>query len=223
MKNNSELQKDVQDAIQWEPLLHAAEIGVTVKDGVVTLTGTVDNYAKKSEAEDATKNVAGVKAVVEKIEVRFSNSWSKSDNEIATEVLNALKWNWQIPNDNVKVKVENGWVTLEGELNWDYQRVAARQAVEKLMGVKGVTNNTKVKPDSKDSLEAKDIKRALDRNWSIDANDIDVSVSGTKVTLTGTVVSWYQKDEAEKIAWKAPGVWSVVNDLVVEYDYSMVD
>ncbi len=223
MKNNAELQKDVQDAIKWEPLLNAAEIGVTVKDGVVTLTGTVDNYSKKSEAEDAAKNVAGVKAVVEKIEVEFSNSWSKNDNEIATEVLNALKWNWQVPNDKVKVKVEKGWVTLEGELNWDYQRVAAKEAVERLTGVKGVSNNTKVKPDSKDTIEAKDIKSALDRNWSIDANDIDVSVSGTKVTLTGTVDSWYQKDEAEKIAWKAPGVWSVVNDLVVEYDYSMVD
>lgn len=223
MKTNAELQKDVQDAIKWEPLLNAAEIGVTVKDGVVTLTGTVDNYLKKSEAEDAAKNVAGVSAVVEKIEVRFTNSWSKNDNEIATEVVEALQKSWQIPNDKVKVKVENGWVTLEGELNWEYQRVAARDLVEKLMGVKGVSNNTKVKADLKDSIEEKDIKKALDRHWSINAEDITVHVSGTKVTLTGSVDSLYQKEEAEKIAWKAPGVWSIENNLVVEYDYSMVD
>ena len=108
MKNNAELQKDVQDAIKWEPLLNAAEIGVTVKDGVVTLTGVVDSYSKKTEAEDAAKNVAGVKAVVEKIEIKISSKWSKKDdNEIAAEVLNAFKWNWQVPEDKVKVKVED--------------------------------------------------------------------------------------------------------------------
>ncbi len=223
MKNNAELQKDVQDAIKWEPLLNAAEIGVIVKDGVVTLTGTVDNYFKKSEAEGAAKNVAGVKAVVEKIEVKYSNTWSKTDGEIATEVVNAFKWNWQVPNDKIKVKVEDGWVTLEGELHWGYQRIAAREAVEKLKGVKGVFNNTKIKSESKEAIEAKDIRNALDRHWSINADDITVNVSGTEVTLTGTVTSWYQKQEAEKIAWKAKGVGSVDNELVVEYDYSLIN
>lgn len=116
MKNNSELQKAVQDAIQWEPLLHAAEIGVTAKDGIITLTGTVDNYSKKSEAEDAAKNVAGVKVVIEKIEVKLGDDGKTTDSDIATEIVNALKWSWQVPNDKVKARVENGWVTLEGEL-----------------------------------------------------------------------------------------------------------
>jgi osmotically-inducible protein OsmY len=224
MKNNAELQKDVQDAIKWEPLLNAAEIGVTVKDGVVTLTGVVDNYTKKSEAEDAAKNVAGVKAVVEKIEVKFSNGWSKtSDGEIATEVLNAFKWSWRVPNDKVKIKVESGWVTLDGELEYNYQSEAARDAVKNLLGVTGVSNNIHIKSTTQEVTEKADIEAALRRNWSIYDNDIDVKVSGHKATLTGTVDSWYQKDEAGRIAFNAPGVWSVDNELVVDYDYSFMD
>ena len=222
MKNNAELQKDVQDAIKWEPLLNAAEIGVTVKDGIVTLTGTVDSYAKKYEAEDAAKNVAGVKAVVEKIDVKLAHWGKTTDAEIATEVLNAFKWNWRIPNDKVKVKVESGWVTLEGELNWNYQREAATDAVKNLLGVIGVSNNLKIKSETHDAVEKMDIESALRRNWSINDDDIEVEVSGTTVTLTGTVKSWYQRDEAEKIVWNAPGVWSVDNELVVEYYYDLV-
>jgi len=223
MKTNEVLQKDVQDAIKWEPLLNAAEIGVTAKDGIVTLTGTVDNYSKKSEAEDAAKNVAGVTAVVEKIEVKFASSWSKSNNEIATEVLNALKARWDVPNDKVKVKVENGWITLEGTLQWNYQKEAAEDAIEYLMGVTGVTNNIKLKSETEDAIEKADIENALNRNWSIYDNNIQVKVSGHKATLTGTVSSLYQKDEAERIAWNAPGVWTVDNQLEVEYDYALAE
>ena len=154
MKNNSELQKDVQDAIKWEPLLNAAEIGVTVKDGIVTLTGTVDSYSKKTEAEDAAKNVAGVKAVVEKIEIKLNNGRAKKDdNEIAGEVLNALKWHWQIPNDKIKVKVEKGRVTLEGELEWNYQKEAAIKTVKNLLGVTNVTSFIIIKSESNDRIE----------------------------------------------------------------------
>lgn len=224
MKNNAELQKDVQDAIKWEPLLNAAEIGVTVKDGVVMLTGVVDNYTKKSEAEDAAKNVAGVKAVVEKIEVRFSGSWNKtSDGEIATEVLNAFKWNWRVPNDTIKVKVENGWVTLEGEVAYNYQSEAAKDAIKNLSGVTGVANNITIKQTATEVVEKADIESALRRNWSINDSDIEVKVSGHRATLTGTVDSWYQKEEAGRITYKAPGVWSVDNELIVDYDYSMMD
>ena len=222
MKNNAELQKDVQDAIKWEPLLNAAEIGVTVKDGVVTLTGVVDSYAKKLEAEDAAKNVTGVKAVVEKLEVKFGSYGKTTDGEIATEVLNALKWNWQVPEDKVKVKVENGWITMTGELHWNYQKEAAKDAVKNLLGIKGVSNNINIQSETHDAIEKFDIESALRRNWAINDDDITVEVAGTRVTLTGTVNSWYQRDEAEKIAWKAAGVSYVDNDLVVEYDYDLV-
>ena len=218
MKTNESLQKDVQDAIKWEPLLHAAEIGVIVKDGVVTLTGTVDNYLKKTEAETAAKNVAGVKAVVEKIEVVYNSFWIKKTNqEIATEVISALRLNWNVPNDTVHVKVEDGWVTLDGDLAWNYQRESAKNAVKNLEGVKGITSNIKIKSDNTDSIEKDDIEKALSRNWSINDNDIKVKVNANEVTLSGTVDSYYQKDEAERIAWNAPGVWSVNNELSVGY------
>jgi osmotically-inducible protein OsmY len=224
MKTNEELQKDVQNAIKWEPLLHAAEIGVSVKDGVVTLTGNVDSYSKKIEAENATKNIAGVKVVVENIEVKFNSGWAvKDDNDIAKEIINAYMWNWQVPNDKVKVKVENGWVTLEGELSWDYQKTAAKNAVSKLTGVMGVFNNITIKSESQDKVEKDEIVDALNRNWSLREQDIEVEVSNHKVTLSGTVNSWYQKDEAARIAWSASGVWTVENELEIEYEYELMD
>lgn len=222
MKTNEELQKDVQNAIKWEPLLHAAEIGVTVNDGVVTLTGIVDGYFKKKEAENAAKNVSGVKAVVEEIEIKYSNTLTKTDNDIAHEVLKALKDNWSVSEDHVKVKVEDGWVTLEGELSWNFQRQDAKTAISFLPGVKGVTNEIKIKSDIKDAIEKKDVEKALSRSWSLNAKDITVTVNGTNVKLTGFVDSIYQKDQAEKIVWKTPGIWSIDNDLVVEYDYAML-
>lgn len=224
MKTNEELQKDVQDAIKWEPLLRAAEIGVTVKDGVVTLSGTVDSYAKKSEAEDATKKVTGVKVVVEQIEIKtFSDLYNRDDNDLANEVLNAYRWNWEIPDDKLKVKVENGWITLDGEVQWNYQREAAARLIKKLIGIKGVSNNITIKSETHDEIEKMAIESALARNWSIKEQDIHVNVSNNKVILTGTVGSWYEKDEAERQAWKAPGVEIVDNDIVVEYDYSLVN
>ena len=223
MKNNQELQLDVQNAIKWEPLLHADEIGVTAKDGVVTLTGNVDSYAKKIEAETASKKVIGVRALIENIEVKFPNSWSKSDVEVANEVLGALKSNWSVPKDKVTVMVENGWVTLEGQLPWNYQKEAAKNAINFLSGVKGVSNNIKIKSESHDSIEKKDVENAIARSWSVDDSDLKVEVSGSTVTLTGTVDSWYQKEEAGRIAWNTPGIWHVKNELEVDYYYSLVD
>jgi len=219
MKNNSELQTDVQDAIKWEPSLHAAEIGVSVKDGVVTLSGTVDSYAKKHEAEKATKTVAGVKAIVEELDVHFPNSFSKNDNEIAAEVLKAFDSNWSVPADKVKVKVENGLVTLDGELHWNFEREAAKHAVRYLMGVKGVIDNITIKSEVENAVEKKAIESALKRNWNIDDEDITVKADGHTATLSGTVNSWYQRDEAGRIAWDAPGVWMVDNNLAINYKY----
>eukprot|EP01098_Paradermamoeba_levis_P015926 TRINITY_DN8358_c0_g1_i2.p2 TRINITY_DN8358_c0_g1~~TRINITY_DN8358_c0_g1_i2.p2 ORF type:complete len:224 (-),score=27.56 TRINITY_DN8358_c0_g1_i2:2870-3541(-) len=223
MKNNTELQADVQNAIKWEPLMHAAEIGVTAKDGVVTLTGVVDSYTKKLEAENAAKRVIGVKALVEEIEIHFPNSWTKTDAEIASEVLTALQSNGSIPKDKVTVKVENGWVTLEGELPWNYQKEAAKTAVHYLTGVKGVSNNITIKSEIHDAIEQKDVEDAIARSWSVDDTDINVSVSGTTVTLSGTVNSWYEKEEAGRIAWNTPGIWHAKNELVVDYDYAIID
>lgn len=219
MKTDSQLQQDVMAELKWEPLLHAAEIGVSAKNGVVTLTGTVDGYAKKSEAEDAAKRVAGVNAVVEKIEVKYAGNWAKKDDaDIATEIINAFKWNWEVPNDKIKARVEKGWVTLEGELQWNFQRDAATSAVRNLMGVAGVSNNISIKSHTADGNEKASIESALKRNWSLSEDNIHVDVTGHKATLSGTVDSWYQKDEAERIAWNAPGVSSVENALVVEYE-----
>ena len=218
MKSNAELQQDVQDAIKWQPLLNAAEIGVTAKDGIVSLTGVVDSYAKKTEAENAAKNVAGVTALVEKIEVKYPSSYTKTNAEIATEVLTALGASWDVPNDKVKVKVEAGWVTLTGDLGWNIQREAAEDAVGSLMGVKGVTNSITIKSESMESVEKAAIENALKRNWAFYENDIRVQVSGHTATLTGTVDSMYQKEQAGSIAWNAPGVWSVDNELVVDWD-----
>jgi osmotically-inducible protein OsmY len=218
MKSNAELQQDVQDAIKWQPLLNAAEIGVTAKDGVVSLTGVVDSYSKKTEAEDAAKNVAGVTALVEKIEVKYPSSYSKTNAEIANEVLTALKACWDVPKDKVKVKVEAGWVTLAGELNWYYQKEAAKDAVGSLMGVTGVTNNITIKSESMESVEKAAIENALKRDWAFYDNNIRVQVSGHRATLTGTVGSLYEKEEAGGIAWNAPGVWNVDNELTVAWD-----
>ncbi|MBB6002588.1 BON domain-containing protein [Arcicella rosea] len=224
MKTNEELQKDVQNAIKWEPLLHAAEIGVTVKDGVVTLSGSVDSYSKKFEAEKAAKNIIGVKVVVEKIEVKFKSDTSKKDdNEIADEILSAFKWNLEVPDSKIKVKVEKGWVTLEGEVHWNYQRNAAKHAVDKLMGVTGVSNDILIKSEIQNDIKKSDIEDALKRNWAIDDEHININVDGHIVTLTGSVDSWYQKDEAARIAWNAPGVWMVDNELEVEYEYALMD
>ena len=221
MKTDSQLQQDLIAQLKWEPLLRSAEIGVSAKDGVVTLSGTVDSYAKKLEAEDAAKRVKGVKAVVEKIEVKFASNWArKDDGDVANEIISAFKWNWEVPDDVVKARVENGWVTLEGEVEWNYQSDAAKKAVRNLLGVTGVSNNIKLKTRTEDAIEKADIASALARNWSTFDNEIAVNVSEHKAILSGTVGSWYQKDEAERIARNAPGVWNVENNLAVEYDYS---
>jgi osmotically-inducible protein OsmY len=219
MRSNEEIQKDVQDAIKWEPLLNAAEIGVIVKDGVVTLTGTVDNYFKKIEVEDAAKNVAGVKAVVEKIEVKIDSRLAKKDdNDIAFETVDTFKYNRRISGDKIKTKVEKGWVTLGGEVEWNYQREAAKDAVKNLLGVTGVTNNIVIKSETETPIKKKDIENALRRNSYIDDKNITVRVSGHDIALTGQVNSLHQKIEAGRMVWNSPGVRTVDNELVVQYD-----
>jgi osmotically-inducible protein OsmY len=220
-ESNEDLQIDVQDAIKWDPLLNAAEIGVTAKDGMITLTGTVENYANKLEAEDTVKSVKGVKAVIVKLDIKFNNGLEKKDDsQIADEIIKAAKWNWKIPKDKIKAKVENGWVTLDGEVEHNYQKDAIENLVKNHSGITGITNNITIE-ETEDQVEKTAIENALRRNWFIDDSNIEVLVSDHDVTLTGSVESWYDRKKAARIAWDAPGVWSVDNQLVIEY-YELV-
>ncbi|MDH5033485.1 MULTISPECIES: BON domain-containing protein [Chryseobacterium] len=220
MKTNEQLQQDVQEAIKWEPMLHPAEIGVTASDGVVSLTGTVDSIVKKKQAENAARNVSGVKVLVENIQVKLPDSKVKTDIEIGAEIISAFTSNVIIPQDKIKVKVENGWVDLDGELPWDYQREITENAIQFLPGIKGIFNNITINPDTKDAVSKKKVEEALKRS-AVDEREITVSVSGTTVTLTGTVHSWQQKEEAGRIAWKTPGIKHLKNKLEVDYEYNV--
>jgi osmotically-inducible protein OsmY len=216
MRNDSELQRDVQEELRWEPVLHPAEIGVVVKDGLVTLTGHVDSYAAKLAAERAAKGVAGVRAVVEEIAVRLPGSSLRTDEDIARAALNALRWHVLVPDPGVKVTVENGWVTLEGQVEWEYQRRSAEQAVRYLLGVKGVINKITVTPKAAASEVKSKIAAALKRSAEVDAQRITVETKNGTVLLKGSVRSWFEREEAEKAAWAAPGVSKVDDRITVQ-------
>lgn len=220
MKSNQDLQADVQNAIKLQPLLNAAEIGVTAKDGVVSLTGNVDCYLKKMEAEKAAKSVPGLKALVENIVVQFQSPGIKTDLELANEIILGLKLNWSVPNDKVTVTVEDGWVTLEGVLHWNYQKEAAKNSVNHLTGVKGVSNHISIRSESNVKIEKQEVEDALAKSWSVDDTDIIVEVLGTTITLTGTVNSWAQKEEAGRVAWNTQGICQVKNELAVDYEFA---
>ncbi|OQP63761.1 ornithine aminotransferase [Niastella vici] len=216
MKSDIQIQQDVMDQLKWEPDLNAAEIGVGVRNGIVTLSGIVDTYSKKIAAEDAAKKIAGVRAVAEDIQVGMSPTYRKTDTEIADAVLFALRWNTSIPDQKIKVKVEDGVVSLEGEMEWDYQRNEAKQAVEKLAGVSRINNYISVRPSVKPVNVKEQITAALIRSATIDSEKIAVETDGGKVILRGKVRSIAEREDAENAAWAAPGVNSVENDLVVE-------
>lgn len=217
MKSNEELQKDVQEALKYEPLLHAAEIGVIAKDGIITLTGTVDDHKKKVEAESAAKQVKGVKAVVERIEVLPATHLQKTDEDIAQAIVKALRWTWSVPDDKIVAKVEKSWVWLEGTVEKQYQRESAKRVASGIPGVKGVTNNILLRSEVQDRLEKETIEKALKNNWAVDATNVNIRVDHNKVTLSGTVDSLYERSQVAKMAWKAPGVTDVENKLDVEF------
>ena len=216
MKSDSDVQRSVQDELQWEPgVSSGAKIGVAVKDGVVTLTGFVSSYAEKWAAERAAKRVSGVNALAVELEVQLPGYARKTDADIAKAAENALAWDVLVPADSVSVTVENGWVSLDGNVNWQYQRSGAEDAVRGLTGVTGVSNRIEVKPTVSPTDIKSKIEAAIKRNAILDAESIGVETYGGKVVLTGTVSSWAERDEAEAAAWAAPGVTDLQDALTI--------
>ena len=217
MKTDTQLQSDVIAELKWEPSINAEQIGVEVKEGIVTLAGHVDSYAEKIGAERAAMRVSGLKALAVEMDVKLPGFSARTDSDIARSVDNVLQWTTYLPKDTVKIKVEGGFVTLSGEVNWEYQRQTAVGAVRYLMGVKGVNDQLIIRPKLSAPVVKADIEAALKRRAQRDANEISVSVQGTDVTLTGKVHSWSERELATHTAWGSPGVRSVVDNITLTY------
>jgi len=216
MRTDADIKKDVMAQLQWEPYLNTAAIGVAVKDGVVTLSGQVDTYGRKLAAEAAVKKILGVRAVAEEIKVGISPVDQRTDTEIAQAVATALQWHSAVQENKIRIKVEDGVVTLDGEVEWNFQRQAAVDTIKSLYGVRRVNNYIIVTPGIVPGDLRKKIKDSIARNATLDAEKILVEVAGNKVILRGTVRSFAELEDAENAAWAAPGITNVENKLLVE-------
>ena len=215
MDRDLNIRDDVLEELEFEPRVEAENIGVAVSDGVVTLSGHVPNYAQKLAAESAAKRVKGVRAVAIDIEVRLPFDGKHDDDEIAKRAANVLTWSVEAPKEGVKVSVENGWVTLKGQVTWAYQRGEAERSVRQLAGVRGVSNLIAIQPRLKSTDIQSQLKRAFHRSAELEAGRINVGVEGGRVTLTGKVSNWSDRRVAETAAWSVPGVTEVVDRLTL--------
>jgi osmotically-inducible protein OsmY len=216
MKTDAQLKKDVESELEWDPSIDATHVGVTAKDGVVTLSGHLETFAEKYAAERAAQRVGGVKAVAVELDVRLGAGGQRTDAEIAGAADSALLWNTLVPEERIKVMVEKGWITLSGEVDWNYQRDNAFKAVRSLLGVVGVSNDITLRPQVTQANISARIQGALQRQAEREANGIEILVRGHTVTLKGTVHSWAERAAAQGAAWSAPGITSVVNELRVQ-------
>ncbi|MEO5713566.1 MAG: BON domain-containing protein [Luteolibacter sp.] len=222
-KTDSDIKSDVLTELKYEPSVKTTDIGVLVKDGAVTLTGFTTTYGEKWAAVRATKRVSGVRAVADDIKVKLAGSHERTDGEIAASAADHLEWSTSVPDDKVDITVQNGWVTLTGKLEWWYQKNAAENSVMFLTGVKGVTNLITIASKAVASEIAASIEKAFERNALLDSNKITVKTSGNDVTLTGKVRTYAEKEEAERVAWAAPGVYSVDDKIKVEWFWGITD
>jgi len=213
MKTDADLKRDIEAELAWDPAVRSTQIGVAVKDGVVSLTGHLETYAEKHAAERALRRVAGVKAIALELDVRLSPEHRRSDTDIATAAEQALKWSTLVPVDLIRITVDKGWIILQGEVEWDYQRRSVEKAIRPLMGVVGISNEITIKPRiTPTNLQAR-IAEALKRQVDREVKHLDIKVDGGTVTLKGNVNSWHERDAAQGIAWSAPGVRAVINEL----------
>jgi len=216
MKSDFQIQKDVMDELKWDPFISISEIGVSVKNGIVTLSGHVDTYSKKLAAEKAAKKVSGVKAVAEDLTVGISPSYRKTDTEIAEAVISAIKWHSAVQDEKIKITVEDGTVKLEGEVDWEYQRNNVKTAVENLTGVRSVLDLIMVKPRITPTDIQQKISAAFHRSATLDSGKITAEIIGSKVIIHGKVRSFMEKEDAERAVWNAPGVTSVESKIQIE-------
>lgn len=212
MKTDADLKRDVEAELAWDPAVRSTDVGVSVKEGVVTLSGHIGTYAEKYAIQRALRRVPGVKAIAIELDVTLAPNHRRSDTEIALAIEHALKWNTVVP-DKITVMVDKGWVTLQGEVEWDYQRRSVEDAVRHLMGVVGISNDIAIKPRVAPTDIEKRIAAALQRQLERELKRIEVKVEGSTVTLKGSVNSWHERDAAQGVAWQAPGVRAVINEL----------